>query len=169
MAQAMLTTVVRDRGLDARVASAGLIPGGQALPPETQDALRAFGFNGPGVEQFRSTQVTDSLVVGADLVVGLAREHVRELVVRIPDAWERSFTLKELVRRGRVIGTRPAHEDLQSWLRRAGYGRNRADLLGESIDDDVIDPGSAAWHPASTAPPPRSRPCACASARCFWP
>lgn len=140
MAQAMLTTVARERGIDARIASAGLISGGHALPSETQDALRALGFNGPGVDRFRSTQVTEGLVSGADLVVGLAREHVREVVVRTPDAWDRSFTLKELVRRGGAIGTRPPHEDLRSWLYRAGYGRIRADLLGESIDDDVIDP-----------------------------
>jgi len=140
MAQAMLTTVARQRGIDARIASAGLIRGGQPLPVETQDALRALGFNGAGVERFRSTQVTESLVTGADLVVGLAREHVREVVVRTPDAWDRSFTLKELVRRGGAIGTRPVHEDLQSWLYRAGYGRSRSDLLGDSIDDDVIDP-----------------------------
>jgi protein-tyrosine phosphatase len=140
MAQAMLTTAVRERGIEAHVASAGLIPGGQALPIETQDTLRAFGFNGPGIERFRSTQITDGLVSGADLVIGLAREHVREVVVRTPEAWERSFTLKELVRRGGVIGPRPTSEDLPSWLYRAGFERTRADLLGESIEDDVIDP-----------------------------
>lgn len=140
MAQAMLTTIARARGVDAQIASAGLLPGGQPLAVETREALHALGFDGPGIDRFRSTQVTDGLVGGADLVLGLAREHVRELVVRSPDAWDRSFTLKELVRRGAAIGSRPAHEGLGSWLARAGEGRSRPDLLGDSIDDDVRDP-----------------------------
>jgi protein-tyrosine-phosphatase len=80
------------------------------------------------------------MLMEADLVLGLARDHVREVVVRSPDTWEKSFTLKELVRRGGTAGPRPRDEVLPVWLARVSSGRNRTELLGESETDDVIDP-----------------------------
>ena len=54
--------------------------------------------------------------------------------------WPRAFTLKELVRRGEMIGPRAPGESIEAWLARAHSGRNRADLLGSSSEDDVEDP-----------------------------
>ena len=80
------------------------------------------------------------LLAGADLLVGMAREHVREAVLAAPEVWPRAFTLKELVRRGEEAGPRGPGESLESWLARAHGDRAKADLLGQSDDDDIYDP-----------------------------
>jgi low molecular weight protein-tyrosine phosphatase len=139
IAHAILSTIVVRRGLNAQIASAGLLPGGMPMPTETWDALVALGYEGPSLESFRSRQVTSPMVRGADLLLAMAREHVRELTVRVPEVWGRTFTLKELVRRGTAIGPRNGGP-MSEWLASAGEGRNRGELLGFSSSDDVVDP-----------------------------
>jgi protein-tyrosine phosphatase len=139
MAQASLSDLLSSRGIRAAVASAGLLPGGAPLPVETADALAAIGHE-RSLPSFTSVQVTNEDVARADLVLGMTREHVREVIVAVPDAWEHTFTLKELVRRGEEVGPRARDEDLANWLRRAGEDRTRAELLGSSPEDDVVDP-----------------------------
>jgi protein-tyrosine-phosphatase len=112
------------------VASAGLLPGGYASPPEVVGVMAGHC----------STQVSGRLVATSDLVVGMARRHAREAVILEPAAWERTFTLKELVRRGDYVGERARHETLGSWLGRLHQGRQRTDLVGRSAEDDVADP-----------------------------
>ena len=141
MAKAFLSTLLANRGVPAEVASAGLLSGGASLPDETRDALSRHGIKGFDLGSFRSTQLTDGQISEADLVLGLAREHVREMIVRVPDSWDRTFTLKELVRRGGAVGPVRRDESLAQWLARVSVERTRGDLLGASNDDDVIDPG----------------------------
>jgi protein-tyrosine phosphatase len=144
MAQAFLSTLSIDRGAGALIASAGILPGGFPLPTETQDALRHLGFESPGLQAFRSRQLTEGLVMEADLVLGLAREHVREVVVLSPPTWAKSFTLKELIRRGAAIGPKPTESGLPEWLASVSNGRSHHELLGASEIDDVIDPAGGA-------------------------
>ncbi len=84
--------------------------------------------------------MTAELLRGADLVVAMAREHVREAAVLAPDAWPKAFTLKELVRRGRQAGARRPGESLEAWLAKVHAGRTPRDLMGGSSEDDVPDP-----------------------------
>ena len=63
-------------------------------------------------------------MVNVDLVIWMERKHVREAVVPGPEAWPRSFTLHELVRREDAIGPRRRSETLQAWLTRAHLGRS---------------------------------------------
>ena len=70
----------------------------------------------------------------------MTRDHLRYAAVTEPGAWPRTFTLKELIRRGERIGPRPPGEPLSRWLSRAHAGRERTSLLGDSLDDDVADP-----------------------------
>ena len=84
--------------------------------------------------------VDPDMIRAADLVVGLTREHLRETVVAVPPSFPRTFTLREIVRRGLDTGPRGAAEDLGAWLARLHDGRLVADLMGESPDDDVMDP-----------------------------
>jgi protein-tyrosine phosphatase len=140
MAEAILSELVRRRGIAADIASVGLLPGRAPVPTETQDALRAIRYDSPRLAARRSRQLSDADIDNADLVLGLARDHVREIVVRMPSAWDRTFTLKELVRRGEAVGPRPPGQELSSWLAAVSLGRTRADLLGSSNADDVDDP-----------------------------
>jgi protein-tyrosine-phosphatase len=88
----------------------------------------------------------------ADLVVGLERRHVQEIVVRDAQALPKTFTLKELARRGASVGARAPGEPLDAWLARVHAGRRPIDLLGASDDDDVTDPtGSNAVDHRTTA------------------
>jgi protein-tyrosine-phosphatase len=81
-------------------------------------------------------------IAAADLVIGMAREHVREAAVLDGDAFGRTFTLKELVAAGRVRGGRTPGEPIPGWLARVSEGRRRQALLGASYDEvfDVADP-----------------------------
>jgi protein-tyrosine-phosphatase len=76
----------------------------------------------------------------ADLVVGMAREHVRAAVTTSPAIWPHCFTLKEFVRRGRAIGSRRPERSIETWLAALHQGRKTADLLGSATEDDVFDP-----------------------------
>jgi protein-tyrosine-phosphatase len=99
----------------------------------------------------RALQVADVAV--ADLVVCLARRHCREVVVLHPPVWPRTFTLRELVRRGEAAGPRAADQDLGDWLAELGRGRTRAELLSDDPVDDVADPigGPDAAYEATAA------------------
>jgi len=133
---------VLQRRLDAAaipavVRSAGT-HGGRLRPH--LDTIRAAREVGVEISDHVSRQVTPDLVAsdGADLVVTMTREHLRDVVGHTPAAWPRSFTLKEIVRRSLdvPIGT----VGLDEWLRHAGEGRRAADLMSASDLDDLADP-----------------------------
>jgi protein-tyrosine phosphatase len=89
----------------------------------------------------RSRKLRPDVVAGADLVVAMARSHVREAVALAgPAVLGKAFTLKEIVRRGEERGGRAPEEALDAWLARLAAGRRPTDLLGDSDVDDVADP-----------------------------
>lgn len=135
IAAALLRQRLAARGIDGvDVASAGLLPGGAPATRDAQAAVR-------GLDGHVSRRLTTALVRRADLVVGLCREHVREVVALAPGTIPRAFTLKEVVRRGSEVGPRRPGEPLDGWLERVGAGRPQADLHDEAgPEDDVADP-----------------------------
>jgi protein-tyrosine phosphatase len=137
MAEALLRSALAERGVEADVSSAGLFRGGA---PASPGSVRAMARRGLDLDGHRSRTVTTDLLAGADLVIGMARLHVREAVLTLPDVWPRAFTLKELVRRGAEVVRRPPEEPLAAWLTRVHEGRRRADLIGDDPADDVADP-----------------------------
>jgi protein-tyrosine phosphatase len=80
------------------------------------------------------------MLTGADLIIGMAREHLREIVLAAPDSFSRTFTLREIVRRGGDKGQRLEGEPLGEWLDRLHDGRRHLDLVGNSRQDDTPDP-----------------------------
>lgn len=149
-AQAVLTDRLKRVHVPARIRSAGLLEQDGPPPP---GALKAASQLGLDMSEHRSRRIDRQLISDADLVVGMAREHVREVVVAVPAAWPKTFTFKELVRRGSAAGLRLGNETLQQWLARVHEGRVMQDMLGDSPDDDVADPmgGSAAQYNAAAA------------------
>jgi protein-tyrosine phosphatase len=124
-------------GAEVTVHSVGTVGADVGPPSALVKEGHAFGIDlGSHVPRI----VDLGMIQAADLVVGLAREHVRETVVAVPTSFPRTFTLREIVRRGLQTGSRGADEDLGAWLARLHDGRRHADLMGASPDDDVMDP-----------------------------
>lgn len=137
IAEAFLRERLAARGVVATVHSAGLLNTGAPANEHGVAVMAGFGLD---LRSHRSRLLTEDMIRGADLVLGMARDHVRQAVVLVPDSWPRAFTIKELVRRGAEIGPRKPDETVPEWLARAHAGREHADLLGEGTDDDVFDP-----------------------------
>jgi protein-tyrosine phosphatase len=137
MAQALLSARLAERRAPVSVTSAGLLASGQPPPAEAVAAMAARGIDIAG---HLSRRVAVADLAAADLVLGMAREHARHAAVLLPGCWPRTFTLSELLRRGREAGPRAPGEPLADWLARAGRGRSRPELLGSGPGDDVPDP-----------------------------
>jgi protein-tyrosine phosphatase len=137
MAEAFSRKMASDRGLDVVVESRGTLPGQRLLP---EDALDVIGRRGADISGHRSAVLDSAVIDRADLVLGMEREHVRDVVLLSPGAWSRTFTLKEFVRRAEELGPRLGEETFGDWLERLGQGRTRDALMGWSPADDVADP-----------------------------
>ncbi len=137
MGEVILRDRLARRGVEARVHSAGLVSEGTPAAPDTARALARMGYD---VSAHRSTLLTPEAVATADLVIGMAREHVREAAVMVNGALPRTFTLRELARRADRVGPRRADEPFAAWLGHLGQGRKAADLMGSDPADDVADP-----------------------------
>ncbi|MGQ0615819.1 MAG: RpiB/LacA/LacB family sugar-phosphate isomerase [Acidimicrobiia bacterium] len=130
-----------------QVRSAGLLAGGRSADATVTDVMARHGLNAGG---HQSRRLARPDIAAADLVITLARQHAREVVVLDRRSFGRTFTLRELVRRGERLGPRSAGEALEDWLARASEGRAPADLLGHDTTDDVADLRGAN-HPACQA------------------
>jgi protein-tyrosine phosphatase len=137
MAEGLLRAHLHASGINARVGSAGLLPGGASPAPDAVDVMSERGID---ITRHVSCQITPDIARSANLIIGMARQHVREACVGYGALLQRAFTLKELVRRGEEIGARREDETLYTWLGRAGTGRRPTDLVGDSVYDDIADP-----------------------------
>jgi protein-tyrosine phosphatase len=137
MAEALLRQQLASLDELVTVASAGTAAVAQ---PASAGAVIVMAERGIDLSGHRGQRLSRTLLEPADVVLGMTREHVREACVLSPDAWSRSFTLKELVRRAGGGQPRRASESMSGWLEEVGSGRLRADLLGDDPTDDVADP-----------------------------
>jgi protein-tyrosine phosphatase len=140
MGAAMLAHVFAARGIEAQVASAGVQA--KAGSAATTNTVRAASVYGLDLEGHRAQATSRAVVARADLILGMERMHVREVVVLDPRAFPRAFTLKELVRRGDAVGPRRLRQTQAAWLADVHRHRRSNELLGASPDDDVADPTS---------------------------
>lgn len=106
--------------------------------PATSEAVAAAAELGLDLEGHRSRPLEPELVGATDLVLGMAREHVREVALMDSRALEHTFTLEELVRRAQARPRLGA--PLAAWLAALTADRPIEALLGSSADDDVEDP-----------------------------
>ena len=108
--------------------------------PATSPTIDAAASLRVDLSAHRSTRLAATQVRASGLIIGMERRHIQEAVLLDPASFSRSFTLKELVRRGRTTGRRGYRESLAEWTSRVSAGRRPVDLLGASRDDDVDDP-----------------------------
>lgn len=132
MAEALLRVRLAQRGIEGvvEVGSAGLWEGGF---PVSKPVLDAVAERGGHLEAHRSRRVTTEMARECDLVLGLAREHVHEVVALDSDLAARTFTLKALARH--LEGRRPRQtgESLAEYVAAES-------VLDAGPDDDVEDP-----------------------------
>jgi protein-tyrosine phosphatase len=129
MAGAILAAHVDDAEVEqVGITTAGThVVEGMPMSWRTRDALAGLDVSAPG---HRSTQLRDAHVEEADLVVGLAREHVEYVRRTHPDAASKTATLRRLAR-----DLEPGTEPLSA--RVASLGLETA-VLEEW--EDVVDP-----------------------------
>jgi protein-tyrosine phosphatase len=135
MAEALLRHKLERAGVPATVTSAGTWRAGELAAAGSVNAMAARRLD---LAPHRSTLLDLAAVRRADLVIAMAREHVREVVVLDPPSLAKTFTLKELVRRAEALG--PTDLPFDRWLVHVGQGRQARQMLGASRDDDVADP-----------------------------
>lgn len=88
----------------------------------------------------RARRVTDKMVADADLVLAASRGHRDELLMRVPSAMRRTFTIREAGRIAERLPdcARPATEDdLRRTVAEFADSRVPPEVPG---DDDIIDP-----------------------------
>jgi len=119
----------------ADVSSAGSLRAGQ---PASEGSVRAMAARGLDLGAHRSRLLDGRLVADADVVLGMARRHVREATVLDTSAFRKTFTVRDLVRRGEQHPSTGG--DLVAWLDVIGRGRRPTDVLGDDADEDVADP-----------------------------
>ena len=137
LAGALLRREIALHGLPVEVLTAGFRDSGRPATTPTIEVAEDFGID---LRAHASRTVDRDLLIGADLVLGVERLHVREAVVLESSVWPRAFTLRDAVRRAEAVAPRSPDEPLRAWLALLGAGRDRMSLMGASPDDDVLDP-----------------------------
>jgi low molecular weight protein-tyrosine phosphatase len=136
MAAAILQQRLAERGVDARVTSAGTRPWSAGA---TDPAVAVMGEYGLDISDHQNRHVTRELLEEADLVLGMTRDHLSIAVARDPGARGRTFLVGELARLGAGIGPRAESEPVARWAERAADARPLQRPLGRAVDE-IADP-----------------------------
>jgi protein-tyrosine phosphatase len=153
MASALFAAQMHHHTESVSVSSAGIRAGRgltpEAVPDEVLDVMDNYGID---LRDHRSRALTATMLQEADLVIGMGRRHVQEAVLLDSGSWPHAFMLKELVRRGELIGPRPPAQHVESWIAAVHGDRTRESLAHRSGADEVADPyGKALADYRSTA------------------
>ena len=137
VAERLLQREWTDAGIAVRVNSAGILGGRNDVHPATLEAAR---FARVDLNEHESRLLTADMIdtEGADLVIGMTREHLRAAISLEPTCWPRAFTFRELVRRTSQLATPPT--SWEDWLAVCHDGRNLGDLIVPEPTDDLPDP-----------------------------
>lgn len=143
IAEGMLRALLQERLAEAAplVASAGT--GASEGRGATEEAVTAAAELGVDIAGHRARQLRAEHVRAADVVIGMAEEHMEAAVALEPSATGRTFTLKELVRLLEAVpdpevGATP-RKTLRARVRQADE-RRRQVAGGNPFDTDVVDP-----------------------------
>lgn len=137
MAEVLLTQQLQEIGVRATVLSSGSWSSGQSV---SEHAVAAMAERGLDLSGHVSRLTTAELTSGADLVITMTGQHVREVLEVDVRAWPRTFALKALVARIAHVGARRSGETLPSWVVRLHSGRMPLDLMIDDPAEDVGDP-----------------------------
>ena len=149
MAEALLRSALQRRLGDAApaVASAGTIArdGAPAMP----EAVKAGAEFGVDVSSHSARRLRPEDIRDADLIVGMAAEHLEDVQALVPESESRTFTLKELVRLLEDTGPGPVDATASDGgLAGAVSDAHRRRTGSPAIpdEDDVMDPLGLPLH-----------------------
>lgn len=140
LAEAFLESRSRDLEVPVAVESSGTSAlRGSAATPDAVVIARELGLE---LDGHRASLLTEHPIRRADLVLGLSREHAEEVLLVVPEAASKTFTLKELAALLAALPAAPAHADRSVALDRiAEAHRLRQGPHGPRVEDpDVRDP-----------------------------
>ncbi len=113
--------------------------------PAEGEVIDLLAERGLDIADHRTRIMTPELVEQATVIIGMERRHVIEVVGRDESAYDKTFTLPELVRRlealpdededGVAVVRTPAEALLE-----VAHGRTHRDLLRILGDDEIRDP-----------------------------
>ncbi len=119
------------------VSSGGFLESGRVADPFAVSVMSSRGLD---ISTHRSTQLTQSLLRRADLVITMTASHVQQAVDMEPRVWPRVFTLTDLTARMASLGPRRDAETLTSYVVRLHAGRSAAALMAAGTTGDIADP-----------------------------
>jgi protein-tyrosine phosphatase len=146
VAARLLQRAIEDRqdvdGLSWMITSAAIAP---PIAPMDANTISAAAEVGVDLSEHRPRQLDASVLAtdGADLVLVMERAHLPHVVDVDPDAWLRTFTIKELARRAMMAAPASSEEGFEPWRARLGAGRTAAGMIKPSPLDDIADPYGA--------------------------
>lgn len=149
MAEVLFRAHAERRGLPCTVRSAGLLTVGE---PAATGATTAMAARGVDLTGHRSDVLRPEMIDESDLVLTMERQHLRAAVARRSDAFDRIYTLADLVGRSRRRGGPTDEDHVATWLRRMHQGRSRRAQFDENATDEIADPlgsGAAAFEAAA--------------------
>lgn len=136
LAEQLMRRALQGLGVNALVASAGLLPGGFATPSV---GVRVAATDGLDLTRHLSVQVSARLVEVSDLILTMTREHAREIVALAPDAWPRVYPLKQFTALLSLVEL-PRRADFRDAAEMVGAARRVNSILGNPGQDAVEDP-----------------------------
>jgi protein-tyrosine-phosphatase len=137
MAEALLRAELGGRAEDVEVGSAGFLKKGTGADINAIWALNKLGID---VSSHRSTTIASALAEHPDLILVMAREHLRFLTRLESGVLERAFTLKEFNHLGDIEGGRCLAETLEAYLKRVHASRRNLAIMSPTREEDVDDP-----------------------------
>jgi protein-tyrosine phosphatase len=137
MAEALFRAEVSGRAEGVEVRSAGFLKSGA---PADKNAVWALNNLGLDLSDHQSSTVASAIADNPDLVLVMARAHLRSLSRLDAGVLSHAFTLKEFVRLADIEGDRHLDESLAEYLRRVHSGRRSLSMMSAGREDDVEDP-----------------------------
>lgn len=119
------------------VTSAGTI--GWDGAPAVRESIEVAFERGIDIAGHQARRLVAGQVVDADLIVGMTTEHRDAAVALLPQAVDRSFSLKEVVRLLESVGPVTEGQNLSDRIAAAAAAR-AAGFVGLPDDEDIVDP-----------------------------
>lgn len=122
-----------------RISSAGT--SGLSGDSVTEEITRLAAPAGIDFDGFRARRLVPGHVDDADLVLTMARDHRSAVVVMVPSALRRTFTLREFARILPLVPAESESDPVDRWRSLAALAqRYRHPGPGNGVGDDVVDP-----------------------------